>query len=424
MNSPILWWTARRSVYFNRNHSTLFSRLAARVLTFAMPMALTLTPALIPVQAQTAPASEPQLQVDASPLQRASGAISSYAPIVEKVDPSVVTVFTTSKEVPNRNRFNGNPMFRHFFGIPDEGGQNGDQGGGQEREQGLGSGVIITPDGLILTNNHVAESGDEIMVRIGDHGHEYKAKVVGHDPTSDLAVLKIDAQGLPAVTFADSDQVKVGDVVLAIGNPFELTNTVTMGIVSALGRTGMGIEDYEDFIQTDAPINPGNSGGALVDTEGRLIGINTAIFSPSGGNDGIGFAVPSDVARNVVASLIKYGKVTRGFLGAEMHDLTPELALKLNVSEDLAGAPIVDVVPNGAAAKAGLQGGDIVTAVNGKAVVDPRGLRLAILSMAPGDIATITYLRNGQTQTAQATLGTEPDQQDLAQIVPDQNQNK
>jgi serine protease Do len=301
-------------------------------------------------------------------------------------------------------------MLRRFFGMPDS--PDGDEGGGHTVE-GLGSGVIVSSDGLILTNNHVADAGDQIKVRIGDHGREYAAKVVGKDPSSDLALLRIDGKNLPVATFADSDQVKVGDVVLAVGNPFTFTDTVTMGIVSGLGRGTISPDDeggkpssaYQDFIQTDAPINPGNSGGALVDTEGRLIGINTAIYSRSGGSQGIGFAIPSNLARNVIDSLVKYGKVNRGFLGTVVQELTPDLAEEFKVPDDQQGALITEISPGGAAEKAGLQNGDIITAVNDKAVTDPRTLRLTVGGLSPGDKVTVTYLRNGQSGTAEATLG-------------------
>jgi serine protease Do len=398
----------------------------------AAALALTMGPlAVVPVRAQNGPdqpesiaksAPPPQIQVDASPLQRSTGAITSFAPIVEKVGPSIVTVFTSRSVKEQANPFEGNPTIRHFFGIPDNSGPDGD-GGGSGKLQGLGSGVIVSPDGLILTNNHVAEAGDEIKVRIGEHGHEYDAKVVGNDPSSDLALVKIDAKNLPVITFADSDQVKVGDVVLAVGSPFGLTNTVTMGIVSALGRAGMGITDYENFIQTDASINPGNSGGALVDTEGRLIGINTAIFSRTGGNQGIGFAVPSNLIHSVIDSLLKNGKVSRGFLGTGVQPLTPDLAEQFNVPDDQQGALVTEVIPESAAEKAGLQNGDIITTVNGKAVSDPSTLRLAVGGMSPGDKTTVTYLRNGQSRTADVTLGEEATSPQLAENTPQQDKS-
>jgi serine protease Do len=421
MNSAFLWWTARlqRPLQVTRVKSNLKPSFASRLARAAMAAALALPMgplAAVTVRAQDGPAQTgatavPQIQVDSTPLNRNAGAISSYAPIVDKVGPSIVEIFTEKDVKVDANPFGGNPMMRRFFGLPDNSGPDDQESG---KVEGLGSGIIVSSDGLILTNNHVAESGDKIKVRIGEHGHEYDAKVVGHDPTSDIALLQIDAKNLPVMTFADSDQVKVGDVVLAVGSPFGLTNTVTMGIVSALGRGGMGITDYEDFIQTDAAINPGNSGGALVDTEGRLIGINTAIAGGSGGNEGIGFAVPSDLAHNVIDSLLKYGKVTRGFLGAGVQGMTPDIAEQLKVPDDQQGAVITEVLPGSAAEKFGLQSYDIITAVNDKAITDPQSLRLTVGGMSPGDKVTVTYLRDGQTKTADITLGSEEPSGELA----------
>ncbi len=437
MNSTILWWTARPSqaVQLIRSKSTLSSRLARAVMAAAM--AVSISPlAALPVRAQTAPDPQgsmakspvpPQIHVDSSPLPASTGALTSFAPVVEKVGPSIVTIFTAKNVKEQPNPLAGNPMFRHFFGIPDNSGPNLGEGGGG-RVEGLGSGVIVSSDGLILTNNHVAEAGDEIMVRIGEHGRQYKAKVVGNDPTSDLALLRIDAKNLPVVTFADSDQAKVGDLVLAVGSPFGFANTVTMGIVSGLGRSGldssgMGAVNYENFIQTDASINPGNSGGALVDAQGRLIGINTAIFSRSGGNQGIGFAVPSNLARSVIDSLLKYGKVSRGYLGTVVQELTPDLAEQFKVSADQQGALISEVSAGSAAEKAGLRNGDIITAVNGKPISDPHALRLMVGGMNPGNKVSVTYLRDGQIRTAQVTLGTQASTGELATNGPEEGKS-
>jgi serine protease Do len=432
MNYPILWWTARRlgALQFTRVKSTLYSRLTRAAMAAAMSIAMGPLVA-VPVRAETPPPQQggiakapapPQIQVDSSPLPRSTGALTSFAPVVEKVGPSIVTIFTTKNVKEQANPLAGNPMLRRFFGIPDNSGPDGEEGESGKVE-GLGSGVIVSADGLILTNNHVAEAGDEIMVRLGDHGHEYKAKVVGNDPSSDLALLRIDAKNLPVLTFANSDQAKVGDIVLAVGSPFGLTNTVTMGIVSALGRGGMGITDYEDFIQTDASINPGNSGGALVDIQGRLLGINTAIFSRSGGNQGIGFAVPSNLAHNVIDSLLKYGKVTRGYLGTMVEGLTPDLAEQFKVPVDQQGALITEVTPGSAAEKAGLQNEDIITAVNGKPITDPHALRLTVGGMNPGDKVAVTYLRDGQSRTAQVTLGAQPAKEELSESAPQEGKS-
>jgi serine protease Do len=426
MNSPILWWAARysRAVQYPRVKPPLFSRLTRAAMAAAM--AVSLAPLAVPVQAQNASnqsdaaanaSPAPQIKVDSSALPRSTGAITSFAPIVEKVGPSIVTIFTTKNVKEQANPLAGNPMLRRFFGIPDNSGPDGEEGE-NGKVMGLGSGVIVSADGLILTNNHVAEAGDEIMVRIGEHGHEYKAKVVGNDPSSDLALLRIDAKNLPVLTFADSQQVRVGDLVLAVGSPFGLTNTVTMGIVSALGRGGMGITDYEDFIQTDASINPGNSGGALVDAQGRLVGINTAIYSRSGGNQGIGFAVPSNLAHTVMDSLLKYGKVTRGYLGTRVQDLTPDLAEQFKAPADQEGALIAEATPGGAAAKAGLKNGDIITAINGKPISDPHALRLTIGGMNPGDKVNVTYLRDGQSRTMDVTLGEQTANGEVSENTP------
>src|SRR5208283_1619211 len=283
-------------------------------------------------------------------------------PIVKKVVPSVVKVEVSipgkETEMGLPNGVPDNTFFRQFFG------------GGHQRfttppQSGVGSGVIVTKDGYILTNNHVVDGANEVKVTLND-GRQLKAKVVGKDPKSDLAVIKIDAQDQPAITFADSSQSEVGDVVLAVGNPFAIGQSVTMGIISATGRASMGL-DYEDFIQTDAAINPGNSGGALVDAEGRLIGINTAIYSRSGGNQGIGFAIPTDLAKGVMVSLIEHGRVTRGYLGVRIQSLTPALARQFDLKNDQ-GALVGEVEPDGPAAKAGLKSGDVIVKFNGHAV--------------------------------------------------------
>ena len=255
---------------------------------------------------------------------------------------------------------------------------------GKQTLQGLGSGVIVSADGYILTANHVVSGADEIMIGLGNDMRRFKAKKVGTDPGTDVALLKIDENNLPSVNFADSDKARAGDIVLAIGNPFGLRQTVTMGIISAVGRGGMGIVDYENFIQTDAAINMGNSGGALVDIEGRLLGINTAIFTRSGGNQGIGFAIPANLAREVMQSLRDKGRVVRGYIGTSVQTLTPEIADAMKLKGQQTGALVGEVEPNAPAAKAGIKTGDVITAVNGKKVNDPRELRLMIGSMAPG----------------------------------------
>jgi serine protease Do len=320
-----------------------------------------------------------------------TGVITTFAPIVEKVAPSVVTVFTTQTVSRTAAPFPfSDDALRQFFGgqLP--------QRQGKQTLQGLGSGVIVSPDGYILTANHVVSGAEEILVGLGTELRKYKAKKVGTDPGTDVALLKIDEKNLPAITFADSDKARAGDIVLAVGNPFGLRQTVTMGIISAIGRGGVGIVDYENFIQTDAAINMGNSGGALVDTKGQLLGINTAIFSRTGGNQGVGFAIPANLARDVMQSLREKGRVVRGYIGASVQPLTPELAEAMKLKGQPTGALVGEVAPNTPSQKAGIKTGDVITAVNGKKISDARELRLMIGSMAPGSRAQIQVNREGQ----------------------------
>lgn len=335
--------------------------------------------------------------------QTREGIITSFAPVVEKVAPSVVTVFTTQTVSRGQTGLSfSDDALRQFFGG------RSPQTQGKQTLQGLGSGVIVSPDGYILTANHVVSGADEIMIGLGNDLRRFKAKKVGTDPGTDVALLKIDDNNLPAVTFADSDKARAGDIVLAIGNPFGLRQTVTMGIISAVGRGGMGIVDYENFIQTDAAINMGNSGGALVDIEGRLLGINSAIFTRSGGNQGIGFAIPANLAREVMQSLREKGRVVRGYIGTSVQTLTPEIADAMKLKGQPTGALVGEVEPNAPAAKAGIKTGDVITAVNGKKVNDPRELRLMIGSMAPGTKAHIDVNREGQTKTFDVQLAEMP----------------
>src|SRR5438876_6780045 len=337
------------------------------------------------------------------PAQTQQGVITTFAPIVEKVAPSVVTVFTTQtvSRGLSQSPFSDD-ILREFFG-----GQS-PQRQGKQTLQGLGSGVIVSPDGYILTANHVVSGADEIMVGLGTDLRKFKAKKVGTDPGTDVALLKIEEKNLPAITFADSEKARAGDIVLAIGNPFGLRQTVTMGIISAVGRGGMGIVDYENFIQTDAAINMGNSGGALVDINGRLLGINSAIFTRSGGNQGIGFAIPANLARDVMQSLREKGRVVRGYIGATVQTLTPELAEAMKLKGQLTGALVGEVNPKSPSKKAGMKTGDVITAVNGKKVNDPRELRLMIGSMAPGTKAHMEINREGQTKTFDVELAEMP----------------
>jgi serine protease Do len=335
--------------------------------------------------------------------QTQQGVITTFAPIVEKVAPSVVTVFTTQTVSRGLTSYPfGDDTLRQFFG-----GQS-PQTQGKQTLQGLGSGVIVSPDGYILTANHVVSGAEEIMVGLGTDLRKYKAKKIGTDPGTDVALLKIEEKNLPAITFADSEKARAGDIVLAIGNPFGLRQTVTQGIISAVGRGGMGIVDYENFIQTDAAINMGNSGGALVDTAGRLLGINTAIFSRSGGNQGIGFAIPANLARDVTQSLRENGRVVRGYIGASVQTLTPELAEAMKLKGQLAGALVGEVTPKSPSEKAEMKTGDVITAANSKKISDARELRLMIGSMAPGTKVQIEVNREGQSKTLNVELAEMP----------------
>jgi len=365
----------------------------------------------------------PSIKVDATPLPAVAGRISSFAPLVEKVSPSVVTIATSKLQQKRPGNPNMNdPMFRRFFGLPDPGTDEADKAPkGRDKKRleraGLGSGVIVAEDGYILTNNHVIDGADEIIVTLGNEKHEYKAKKIGNDPATDIAILKIEATNLPAITFTDSDKTHVGDLCIAVGNPFGLTQSVTLGIVSALGRGGRGISDYENFIQTDASINPGNSGGALVDVEGRLIGINTAIFSMSGGNQGIGFAVPANLARSVMESLLKTGKVSRGFLGVALQPLSEELASQFKI-KGTNGALISEVTELSPAQKAGLKSGDVVVEVAGKKVEGPRELQLLVASLTPGAKVDVKAIRDGKDQNFTVELTERPSARGAAQQEP------
>jgi serine protease Do len=330
----------------------------------------------------------------------------TFAPVVQKVTPSVVNVFSSRNvktDTRNLEFFSEDPFFRRFFGdsfgnqpfVPKE-----------RQERGLGSGVIISTDGYIVTNHHVVDGASDVKVALSDK-REYTARIVGMDSKTDLAVLKIDQSGLPALTPAESAKVQVGDVVLAIGNPFGVGQTVTMGIVSATGRGGLGIEDYEDFIQTDAAINPGNSGGALVNAEGKLIGLNTAIMSRSGGNQGVGFAIPATMVRNVTDQIIRGGKVSRAFLGVMIQPVTSDLAKAFKLARP-EGALISEVSPNSPAERAGLKVGDVVTKLDDRSVTDSRGLQLMVGAMTPGQNVRLTVVRDSVERQYPVTLGEQP----------------
>ena len=337
-----------------------------------------------------------RLVVEEAPVKRDGRFTTSFAPMIKKVSPAVVKVFTSTAARQNTSQNRGpldDPFFRRFFGDDFPGGEQ--RRFRTPRQNGLGSGVIVSDDGYILTNNHVVENADEIKVALNDE-REFTAKVVGRDDKSDVAVLKIDTKDLPYLHLANSDTLEVGDVVLAIGNPFGVGQTVTMGIVSATGRGNIGL-DYEDFIQTDAAINPGNSGGALIDAEGRLVGINTAIISRSGGNQGIGFAIPVNLARSVMESLVKDGRVVRGFMGVNIQDVDPALAKEFNL-KDNDGALVADVTAGSPAEKAGLKPGDIITKFNGKPVRDSRHLKLQVAQTSPSAKVPVEVLRDGSTK--------------------------
>jgi len=309
--------------------------------------------------------------------------------------PAVVNIFTTKGTKEPRSPFMDDPLFRRFFGEQQE-----------DQQFSLGSGVVISPEGYVLTNNHVIETADEIEVALAD-GRKADGKIVGTDPETDLAVIKISLQNLPAITLGQAEQAKVGDVVLAIGNPFGVGQTVTMGIISALGRSHLGINTFENFIQTDAAINPGNSGGALIDANGNLLGINTAIYSRSGGSLGIGFAIPVTTVKTVMESIISTGQVVRGWIGVEPQDITPELAESFSLTRK-SGAIIAGVLKGGPADKAGIRPGDILVAVEGKPVTDTTDMLNLIAQLTPGNKAKLTVLRKSQESTVDVVVGKRP----------------
>jgi serine protease DegQ len=331
------------------------------------------------------------------PLSGASAA-TSYHDAVRRAMPSVVNIFTSKEIRSPRHPLLNDPIFRRFFGdqLPDE----------AQRASSLGSGVIVSNSGYILTNHHVVEAADEIEVALAD-GKKLLAKVVGNDPETDLAVLRVNAENLPAISFGSTEALRVGDVVLAIGNPFGVGQTVTSGIISALGRTGLGINTFENFIQTDAAINPGNSGGALVDASGNLIGINTAIFSRSGGSMGIGFAIPVSTAKMVLEQIVKSGSVTRGWIGVEVQELTPPVADSFKLGSTR-GALIAGVLRGGPADKAGVKPGDVLLEIEGKPVSDPAAMLNVVAALSPGSSANVKLKRHGQDVNASVTVGRRP----------------
>src|SRR5438034_5311588 len=339
----------------------------------------------------------PEAAAAAPKVREAATMPATFAPVVKAVLPAVVNISSTkvirTSAMPEQNPFG--ELFPGFR-MPDR----------PQREQGEGSGVIVSDDGYIVTNNHVVDGTTELTVSMADK-REMKARVIGTDAKTDIALIKVDAKDLPHVVLGDSSKVEVGDIALAMGNPFGLGQTVTMGIISATGRGGLGIEDYEDFIQTDASINPGNSGGALVNTRGELIGINTAILSGSGGNQGVGFAVPVDLVRHIMTQLKENGAVTRARLGVYFQELTPKLASALGV-QAAKGAVVTEIVPDGPASKSGLRKDDVITALNGQAI-DGRSLRNAVGSMTPGSTINLKVLRGSSERNFSITLDRMPD---------------
>lgn len=386
------------------------------VATTAIATALAVT-GFLGVHGATLPHANPPATIKTAPRSEAA-AKRGYSGVVKRVVPAVVNISSSRVVKSDGNAMRGtqgvDPFFRQFFGddmmkrfsVPRE-----------RREKSLGSGVIVSPEGYILTNNHVVDRASEVTVTLYDK-REMKARVVGTDARTDIAVLKLEGSNFPALTLGDSSKVEVGDIVLAIGDPFGVGQTVTGGIVSATGRGGLGIEEVEDFIQTDAPINPGNSGGALVDDEGHLIGINTAILSGnSGGNQGIGFAVPINMARHDMDQILANGKVERGYLGILPQNVTPAMAKAFNT--DVRGALVGDVTAGSPAERGGLQKGDIILEVNGQPVADANQLRLKIGMMTPNESVRLKVLRNGKAQELAVKIGEFPSKEERASVEKD-----
>ena len=339
----------------------------------------------------------------------------AFTEIVSTVSPAVVNISATKVIQREKDGVFNDPFFDLFspfndFGMPKK-----------WKEKSLGSGVIVSPDGYIITNNHVVEKGEEIKVTLFD-GRTFKGKLVGADPKTDIAIIQIDAHELPTLSWGDSESLQVGEFVLAIGNPYSLSHTVTMGIISAVGRANVGIADYEDFIQTDAAINPGNSGGPLVNVKGELIGINTAIFSRTGGYQGIGFAVPSNMVRIIMDQLVQRGKVTRGWIGVTIQELTPELSNKFG-AQKAQGALVSDVMKDSPAAKAGIKRGDIILEFNGKGVKDVSNLRNMVAQSTIGNEVGMKILRSGREYYVKVTIIEIPRTREVAEVIPDHATN-
>jgi len=368
-------------------------------LAFAVPLSAATAKNAKKKNAPTGSGKKPAVQVDSTPVADGgkAGLVMSYADVLEPAQKAVVSVYST-KIV--KERVAVHPFFRQYFGIPD-----------QEREskqEGLGSGVIVTADGYILTNNHVVEGADELKITLADD-RDFIAKVIGSDPKTDIAVLKIDGENLPMVTLADSDKLRVGDVVFAVGNPLGVGQTVTMGIVSAKGRSKLGllenVSGYEDFIQTDAAINMGNSGGALVDARGRLVGINSAIITPSRGNIGIGLAIPINLAAFILNSVVETGAVARGYLGVEADTITADVAEQLGLARDTRGVVVTDIDANSPAEKAGMKRTDVILAINNHVVTSREELRLLVSQIVPETKAVLKIVRDAKPRTIEVAVG-------------------
>jgi len=385
----------------------IFSQTATICLAILFVVS-TLRPEWLPPRPDLVAQSMPVATVhqEAQPGAAGSGARpDSYHDAVQKAAPAVVNIFTLKEVRVPRNPLLNDPLFRRFFG---------DQLGSETRKAtNLGSGVVVSSGGYILTNNHVVEAADEIEVALHDD-RKLLAKVVGSDPDTDLAVLLVEAKDLPAVTFGSSENLRVGDIVLAIGNPLGIGQTVTSGIVSGLGRTGLGINTFENFIQTDAAINQGNSGGALIDARGNLVGINTAILSQTGGSIGIGLAIPASMAKAVMEQIIKTGTVTRGWIGVGLQAITPEIAESFKLGAPR-GALINEILRGGPADKAGIQLGDVLISIDGKQISDPRGAVDIVTGIAPGSAAKLLMKRKGQDMELTVTIGRRPKPQARAE---------
>ncbi|NIC04508.1 Do family serine endopeptidase [Billgrantia bachuensis] len=349
-----------------------------------------------PTEVQQVSRPSPELQ-QAPPLARQQGPV-SYSTAVEKAAPAVVNIYSSRVVAREEHPLMSDPFFRQFFAddLPSQ----------QRLLSSLGSGVIVSEDGYVLTNHHVIDGADEIQVALRD-GRETLAEVIGTDPESDLAVLRIDLDQLPVIHLADTEDVAVGDIAMAIGNPFGVGQTVTMGIISATGRSHLGLSAYEDFIQTDAAINPGNSGGALINAEGSLVGINTAIFSRSGGSQGVGFAIPTRLARSILEALITQGRVIRGWLGIEAQEMTQDLAASFGLQAPR-GVVISGVVPDGPADEVGLRPGDVLLEVDGRPILDARAAMSDIAAIEPGATLPLTVVRSGEKFTVELEVGERP----------------